>query len=160
MPTLKRAPVARIEQLIRSSSHSVFTAFTKPKQLKKFWLAKASAPLERGKTVRWDFKVRGAKDRVRVLALEANKRIRLQWSDGAITEWTFVALARKKTLVCVEQSGFKGPNEEIAAAAVDTAQGFAFVLSDLKVLLEHGIRSRIVKDKASVIERAMRGTKR
>jgi uncharacterized protein YndB with AHSA1/START domain len=156
MPTEKRAPVARIEQLIRSSSHSVFTAFTKPKHLKKFWLSKASAALERGQTVRWDFKVRGAKDRVKVLVLEADKRIRVQWSNGAITEWTFVALGRKKTLVRIEQSGFKGTSEEIVSAVIDTAQGFAFVLSDLKVLLEHGIRSRIVKDKASVIEQAMR----
>lgn len=160
MPTKKRARVARIEQLIRSSSHSVFTAFTKPKHLKKFWLSKASATLEQGKTVRWDFKVRGVRDRVKVLALETDKRIRVQWSDGSITEWSFVALARKKTLVRVEQSGFKGTSDEIVSAAINTVEGFAFVLSDLKVLLEYGIRSRIVKDKASVIERTMRDTKR
>jgi uncharacterized protein YndB with AHSA1/START domain len=160
MPTKKRALVARIEQLIRSSSHSVFTAFTKPKHLKKFWLSKASAPLEQGKSVRWDFKVRGVRDRVKVLALEEDKRIRVQWSDGSITEWTFVALARKKTLVRIEQSGFNGTSEAIVSAVINTVEGFAFVLSDLKILLEHGIRSRIVKDKVTVIERAMRGTKR
>ncbi len=160
MPTRKSAPVARIEQLIRSSPHSVFTAFTKPKHLKKFWLSKSSAPLETGKTVRWNFKVRGVSDQLKVLALETEKRIRVQWSDGTTTEWTFVALARKKTLVRIEKAGFKGSSDQILSAATDTVEGFAFVLSDLKVLLEHGIRSRIVKDKASLIERAMRKAQR
>jgi uncharacterized protein YndB with AHSA1/START domain len=160
MPTYKHAPTAHVEQLIRSSPHSVFTAFTKPKVLKKFWLAKASAPLEQGKTVRWDFKVRGVSDRVKVLTLDPDKRIRVQWSDRTITEWSFVELSRKKTLVRIEQTGFTGSADEVVSAAIDSAQGFAFVLSDLKVLLEHRMRSGIVKDKAAMIERAKRGTKR
>ena len=39
---------------------------------------------------------------------------------------------------------------------MDSVQGFAFVLSDLKVLLERQIQSGVVKDKALLMERAMR----
>ena len=155
MPTYRRAPVARIEQLIRSSPRSVFNAFTQPAILKKFWLSKASAPLEQNKTVRWDFMVRGASDHVKVLALEQDTRIRVRWSDRAVTEWNFTEIGRMKTLVRIEQGGFSGSGDAIVSAAMDTVQGFAFVLSDLKVLLEHRIRSGIVKDKAAVIERTM-----
>ncbi|HEX2855546.1 MAG TPA: SRPBCC domain-containing protein [Opitutaceae bacterium] len=160
MPSSKKSPVVVVEQLIRAPQASVFAAFTKPRKLKKFWLSKAGAPLEEGKTVQWHFKVRGVKDAVKVLALEPDRRIRVQWTNRRVTEWTFTALKRKKTLVRVEQSGLAGRRETLIAEAADTAQGFAFVLSDLKVLLERRIQSGIVKDKASVIEREMRAAKR
>ena len=102
--------------------------------------------------------VRGANDHVKVLALEQDTRIRVRWSDRAVTEWNFTAIGRKKTLVRIEQRGFSGSGDAIVSAAMDTAQGFAFVLSDLKVLLERRIRSGIVKDKAAVIEKTMHAT--
>jgi uncharacterized protein YndB with AHSA1/START domain len=160
MPTYKNPPVVEVEQVIRAPRSAVFSAFTKPKELKKFWLSRASAPLEVGKTVRWEFKVRGAKDSIKVLALHPDQHIRVQWSDRSTTEWTFTALGRKQTLVRIQQAGFAGSGDVVIGAAVDSAQGFAFVLSDLKVLLERRIRSGVVKDKALVIERAMRIAKR
>lgn len=156
MPTRKNPPIARVEQLIRAPLPAVFAAFTQPQELKKFWLAGASGPLAAGKTVLWRFKVRGARDTVNVVALEPDRRIRLRWSDGSTTEWTFTALGRKQTRVTIEQAGFSGRGDAVIAQAVDSAQGFAFVLSDLKVLLERRLRSGIVKDKALVIERALR----
>jgi uncharacterized protein YndB with AHSA1/START domain len=160
MPTHKKSPVVHVEQLIRAPVRVVFSAFTNPKVLKKFWLSKASAPLAEGKTIRWNFKVHGAKDSVKVLALEPNQRIRVQWSNRTTTEWTFTELGGKQTLVHIEQAGFGGRGDAVIAAAVDASQGFAFVLSDLKVLLERRIQSGIVKDKALMIERAMRAGKR
>jgi uncharacterized protein YndB with AHSA1/START domain len=160
MPSSKNSPLVVVEQLIRAPRSAVFAAFVKPKKLKKFWLSKASAPLEQGKTVEWHFKVHGVKDDVKVMALEADRRIRLQWSDRSTTEWTFTSLNRKRTLVRVEQAGFSSRGGALVAEAADAAQGFAFVLSDLKVLLERGIKSGIVKDKAAVIERELRAAKR
>lgn len=149
-----------VEQLIRAPLGDVFSAFTQPNLLRKFWLSKASGPLELGKTIEWRFKVHGVSDSVKVLALELNRRIRVQWSNRAITEWTFTALARKQTLVVIEQTGFKGRANALIDDVAQTAEGFTLVLSDLKILLEHRLRSGIVQDKASLIERAMRTSKR
>jgi len=149
-----------VEQLIRAPLPLVFSSFVEPKVLKKFWLSKASGPLQTGKTVTWDFNVRGATDAVKVLVLETNQRIRIKWSNQSTTEWTFTALKRNQTLVRIEQAGFTGNRAAIIGEVADTAQGFAYVLSDLKVLLERGISSGVVKDKAILIERAMQLEKR
>lgn len=160
MRTSKNSPVVVVEQLIRAPQALVFAAFTQPKELKKFWLSNASGPLEAGKTLEWHFKVRGVKDTVKVLALEPNRRIRVEWSNRSMTEWTFTALKQTRTLVRVEQAGFSGKGDALVSEAADSAQGFAFVLSDLKVLLEQRIRSGIVKDKAATIEREMSAKRR
>jgi uncharacterized protein YndB with AHSA1/START domain len=159
MPSPKKSPAVHVELMIRVPAPDVFTAFVEPKELKKFWLAKASAPLVEGKTVRWDFKVRGAKDTLTVLALEPYRRIRVQWSGGSITEWTFTPLSRSQTIVHVAESGFTGTADAIIDVATETAQGYAYVLSDLKVLLERRLASRIVQDKGFLIERAMAAAK-
>ncbi len=159
MATSKNPLVVSVQQLIRKPVPLVFAAFTQPKELEKFWLSKASAPLEEGKTVLWHFKVRGVKDSVKVLVLEPNQRIRVRWSNGSTTEWTFTALGRNQTLLRVEQAGFSGSGDKAIAEAMETTQGYALVVSDLKVLLEKGIRSGVVKDKAWLIERAMRAAK-
>lgn len=155
MASPKKSPTVHVELMIRAPAPDVFTAFVAPKELKKFWLAKASAPLAVGKTVRWHFKVRGAKDTLRVLALEPYRRIRVQWSGGSIAEWTFTPLGRSRTIVHVAETGFTGKPGAILDVATETAQGYAYVLSDLKVLLERRLSSRIVQDKGFLIERAM-----
>lgn len=159
MPSSTPHPVARIELLIRASPQAAYAAFTEPRELRKFWLAKASAPLTAGATVTWEFKVKGARDEVTVLGLEPDKSIRVQWSDRSVTEWTLTKLSAGKTLVRIDHGGFRGSRDQVTAAALDSVQGFAYVLSELKVLLERGLRGGIVKDKAALIERAMKRAK-
>jgi uncharacterized protein YndB with AHSA1/START domain len=146
---------ARSEQLVRKSVREVFDAFVQPSLLVQFWLAAASGPLELGRKVHWEFKVKGAADDVEVLALERDRRIRVRWSDGTETEWVFMALGADETIVRIEQSGFTGTPREIAATALEATQGYSIVLCGLKVLLEGERGVRLVADKAELIERAM-----
>lgn len=153
------APSAQSELLIRRPAADVYTAFVSPRQLARFWLAKASGPLAVGKKVRWHFPVPGVSDTVTARVLEPGRRIVVEWgSDGSQTEWTFEALTPKQTHVRVTQS-MKGTAAERTAGAVNGTEGYTLVLSDLKVLLERGIRVGIVKDKAALIVRQMRAQK-
>jgi uncharacterized protein YndB with AHSA1/START domain len=146
---------ASSEQLVRKPAREVFAAFVEPWLLVQFWLATASGPLEPGRKVHWEFMVKGAADDVEVLALESDRRIRVRWSDGTETEWTFTARGDDETVVRVEQSGFTGELHEIVATALEATQGYTIVLCDLKVLLEGERSVRLVADKAELIEQAM-----
>lgn len=154
-----KSPVAESELLIRRPASEIYNAFVSPRQLARFWLAKASAPLAVGKKVRWHFPVPGVSDTVTAKVLEPGRRILVVWgSDGTETEWTFAALSPKQTHVRVTQS-VKGTAAKRMAAIVNGTEGYTLVLSDLKVLLERGVRSGIVKDKAALIVRQMRKRK-
>lgn len=146
---------ASSEQLVRKPAREVFAAFVEPGLLVRFWLATASGPLELGRKVHWEFLVEGAADDLEVLALEPNRRIRIRWSDGTETEWTFTEHGSSETVVRVEQSGFAGGPDEVAASALEATQGYTLVLCGLKVLLEGDRAVRLVADKAELIERAM-----
>lgn len=151
--------LAQAELLIRRPAAEVYQAFVSPRQLSRFWLAKASAPLAVGKKVRWHFPVPGVSDAVTAKVLEPGRRIVVAWgSDGTETEWTFVALTPKQTHVRVMQT-VRGSAAQCTAAAIHGTEGYTLVLADLKVLLEHGLRAGIVKDKAALIARQMKTRK-
>jgi len=148
---------ARTEQLVRKPVREVFAAFVEPHLLVQFWLASASAPLVAGGKAQWEFMVEGAADEVEVLALERDRLIRVRWSDGSVTGWTFTARGADETVVKIEQSGFGGTEAEAIATALEATQGYTIVLCGLKVLLETQTPVHLVADKAKLIERAMAG---
>jgi hypothetical protein len=49
-------------------------------------------------------------------------------------------------MVTVANFGFQG--EDIVKQAIDSTQGFTFMLAGLKAWLEHGIRLELVADKS------------
>ena len=150
--TREAAPVvAKASLLIRRPAAAAFNAFTDPALLTQFWLNRASAPLTAGARVEWEFMVPGAKDTVEVLELVANQRLVIRWSDNTRAEWTFTAVDDSTTIVSVQHTGFSGPAHEAAAMAVESTQGFAIVLCDLKTLLETGTSAGLVRDKARLI---------
>jgi uncharacterized protein YndB with AHSA1/START domain len=92
----------------------------------------------------------GHVQRVRVLALETNRRIRLEWAapGGATTvEWIFTPRADDTTFVDVANWGFTGTPDEIASQAIGSTEGFALVLAGLKAFLEHGVILDLVPDR-------------
>jgi uncharacterized protein YndB with AHSA1/START domain len=151
--TSQTAPaVAKASLLIRRPVADAFSAFTEPALLTKFWLARASDRLVAGARVEWEFMVPGAKDTVEVVELVANQRLVIRWSDATRAEWTFTAVDDSTTVVSVQHSGFAGTVEEATAMAIESTQGFAIVLCDLKTLLETGASANLVRDKARLIE--------
>lgn len=144
MPT-----VARSEMLIRASAQEIFDAFVEPARLKKFWLKKASGPLQLDTPVRWDFLVPGAHEQVETTHLEKGRRVAFNWSDGKSVDIRLAGFGRGATRVTVEMTGFRG--KAAADEAIGATEGFTIVLCDLKALLETGASGGMVRDKARLI---------
>lgn len=149
-------PVAVAELLIRKPAAEIYRAFVEPEQLAKFWLARASGPLEAGKTVEWDFLVEGAYAEATATELLPGEKLAWKWNDGSRVE-IFLVEIEHGTVVRVENSGFAGSEEEAMATAVESTQGFTIVLCDLKLLLETGTSPGLTREKAKLIELGMAG---
>lgn len=143
---LGKPPVVRAEMLIRRPVQEVFRAFVDPEVTTKFWFTKGSGKLESGAKVRWDWEMYGVGADIDVLAVEQNSRIVIDW--GTRVEWTFVARGENETFVTIVNDGFEGTADELLEQAMDSTQGFTFVLSGLKAYLEHGIQLNLVADKS------------
>ncbi|GMK43649.1 activator of HSP90 ATPase [Paenibacillus glycanilyticus] len=137
---------AKAEMMIRRPVSEVYEAFIDPAITTKFWFTRGSGKLEAGSQVEWFWEMYGASAPVRVLELETNKRIVIDW--GTRAEWTFDALSETETFVTVTDSGFQGETEEIALRAIGSTEGFTIVLCGAKAYLEHGIQLGLVRDKA------------
>jgi uncharacterized protein YndB with AHSA1/START domain len=148
------AVVAKATMLIRKPASEVFSCFVEPDKLSRFWLSHASGPLEAGQTVRWEFMVPGAQVDTRVVLLELDRRIAIEWADKTFVQWTFETI-EEGTRVVIENWGFTGSEREIVANALEATQGFTIVLCDLKTLLERNASMNLVRDKALFVERAL-----
>lgn len=68
-------------------------------------------------------------------------------------EWRFSAIGTndakgaKGTFVSVTESGWTGTGDELVGYALDSSQGFTWVLAGAKALLEHGIELNLVPDR-------------
>lgn len=148
MTTLKHAPSAKAEMLIRKPIEEVFEAFIDPTITSKFWFTKSSGRLETGRRVQWDWEMYGASTNVDVKEIEENKRILLEFGDNTMVEWIFNSRAESETFVTITNTGFMGDVDEIIKQVADSTEGFTIVLCGLKALLEHDIVLNLVSDKA------------
>jgi uncharacterized protein YndB with AHSA1/START domain len=154
---MKNRPV-HASMLIRSPPGEVFAAFVNPTMLRKFWLQDASGPLAPGARVRWSFLVPGAEESVVVRRFEAPQYLAFDWSDGVHVEMTFDEWEPGATRVRVAVSGLAG--DDLVQQAANVIEGFSIVLCDLKTLLESGASAGLVRDKAALITRDLKGSER
>ena len=150
MMQINIAPVAKVEMQIRKPVAEVFAAFVDPAVTSKFWFTRGSAQLEVGKTVTWEWEMYKFSVQVNVKELEPNKRILVDWSaydNPTEIEWRFTPLPNDTTFVSVTNKGFTGNGDEIVKRALESTEGFAFVLAGAKAWLEHGITLNLVRDR-------------
>ena len=142
-------PVAKAEMLIRKPVDQVFNALIDPAVTSQFWFTKSSGKLEQGKRVRWDWEMYGVGTDVDVKEIQPNRRILIEWDSyvgRTPVEWRFTPRPDNTTMVMVANYGFQG--EDVAKQAIDSTQGFTFMLAGLKALLEHGVLLDLVADKS------------
>jgi uncharacterized protein YndB with AHSA1/START domain len=142
------APVAKAEMMIRKPVDQVFNALIDPAVTAQFWFTRSSGKLVEGKRVRWDWEMYGVGTDVDVKKVVPNKRILIEWDSyvgRTPVEWEFTARSDNTTMVAVSNYGFQG--DDIVEQAIESTQGFTFMLAGLKALLEHGIRLELVADK-------------
>ena len=145
--SLQNAPVAKVQMLIRKPVAEVFEAFVDPEITTKFWFTRSSGKLESGKEVQWEWEMYGVSTRVRVMAIEQDTRILIEWDDPPCpVEWLFTSREDNTVLVSISNWGFRGSEDEVVAQAIDSMGGFTLVLAGLKALLEHNVLLNLVAD--------------
>lgn len=141
---------AKAEMLIRRPVTEVFAAFTNPEVTTKFWFTKSSGPVEQGKQLQWEWEMYNAATPVTVQAVEANKRILIEWSGPDApnhVEWRFTPLGNASTFVSITNHGFIGTEASQVQQALDSTEAFALVLAGAKAWLEHGICLNLIADR-------------
>jgi uncharacterized protein YndB with AHSA1/START domain len=144
------APTATVSMMIRRPVAEVYEAFVDPEITTKFWFTKSTGRLDEREHVRWDWEMNDVHSDVEVLELEPNQRIVITWSGYQArerVEWTFTDRGDGTTQVTIEDSGFAGEPDELAAQAVNATEGFAYTLAGAKAWLEHGLQLNLVPDK-------------
>ena len=137
----------------------VFEAVADPKQLSSYFTTGgASARLEAGKTVTWDFHDIPGAFPVEVDEVVPNERIVLRWEagDGApdleahdfplagyqtTVTMTFKPTDDDRTLVEIEEKGWR-ETESGLQASYGNCMGWSQMLAALKMWVEHGINLR------------------
>jgi uncharacterized protein YndB with AHSA1/START domain len=129
----------------------VFEAVANPAHLHQFFTTgkDAAGRLETGATVTWDFADFPGAFPVKVIEVEQNRRIVLNWGasdnsgppyDTTVT-MSFTPLEDGRTLVSIAEEGWR----ETAAglkASYGNCEGWTGMLCAMKVWLEHGFNMR------------------
>jgi uncharacterized protein YndB with AHSA1/START domain len=147
---LTAVPSVNVGMLIRREPAAVFEAIVNPEITSKIWYTKSSGTMLPGARLRWEWEMYAASSDIVVKEVEDNRRVSFSWSgyspDNPTTvEFRFTPRAGG-TYVQVTESGLTGTGDELARHAADSTEGFAFVVSALKALLEHGIALGLVAD--------------
>jgi uncharacterized protein YndB with AHSA1/START domain len=148
MSETEHDPVAKTQTVVRRPVAEVFNAIIDPAVTTKFWFTKSSGKLEAGRRVRWDWEMYGVGTDVDVKEIDPNRRILIEWDSyvGCTpVEWEFEARPDNTTKVTVTNYGFHG--DDVVKQALDSTEGFTFMLSGLKAWLEHKIMLDLVADK-------------
>ena len=141
---------AKAEMLIRRPVAETFAAFIDPDLTTKFWFTKSSGPVVQGKQLQWEWEMYNASTPVTVKAVDANKRILIEWSgpdEPNTVEWVFTPLSDDRTFVTITNSGFHGDAASQIQQAIDSTEAFAMVLAGAKALLEHNLILNLVADR-------------
>ena len=129
----------------------VFEAVADPKQLSSYFTTGgASARLEQGQTVMWDFHDFPGAFPVEVVEVIANEKIVLRWdaAEGdkpagyrtTVTMW-FKPTDDGRTLVEIEEKGWRESDAGLQAS-YGNCMGWAQMLAALKMWVEHRINLR------------------
>lgn len=140
--------------------HEVFEAVADPKKLSGYFTTGgAKGRLKTGATVMWDFHDFPGAFPVKVVEVEQDKKIVLQWeaNDGAPSDgeaavtasagymttvtMTFEPLDDGRTLVTIAEEGWRETANGLKAS-YGNCQGWSQMLAALKVWIEHGINLR------------------
>jgi uncharacterized protein YndB with AHSA1/START domain len=147
---ITKVPVANAAMLIRKPVAEVYEAFIDPAITTQFWFTKGSARLDEAQAVTWTWEMYNVSSQVRVLALEKDARILIEWSgyeSPNTVEWTFTPRPDGTTFVNVTNAGFTGDGDSVVEQALGSTGGFVMVLAGLKAYLEHNIRLNLVADR-------------
>jgi uncharacterized protein YndB with AHSA1/START domain len=140
----------KVHTKIQKSVSEVFDAVYNPKKLSGYFTTGgASAPLDEGKTVKWEFADYPGSFPVHIKQVIPNQLIVLEWqADGSEdapyntrVEMHFEAIDSNNTLVSISESGWKDDPKNLEKS-YGNCMGWSQMLSALKAYVEYGINLR------------------
>lgn len=143
----------RVSGRIAKPVHDVFEAVADPKKLSGYFTTGgAKGRLETGATVTWDFHDFPGAFPVKVVKVERDKEIVLQWEaapdedPGGLYDTTVTMRFEPlddntRTLVTITEEGFR-ESDAGQKASYDNCEGWTGMLAAMKGYLEHGINLR------------------
>jgi uncharacterized protein YndB with AHSA1/START domain len=142
----------KVSARIARPVEEVFEAVADPKQLSGYFTTGgASARLETGATVTWDFADFPGAFPVEVVEVDEPRRIVLRWdandkdASGGSYKTTvtmdFETLEDGRTLVTIAEEGWRETPEGLKAS-YDNCGGWMQMLCAMKIYVEHGINMR------------------
>ena len=140
-------PKFEVHTIIQKPVSEVFDAVYSPKKLSAYFTtAGASAPLQEGTTVYWEFADFPGPFPVIVKKTIPNELIVVEWeaSEGGYntqTSFVFEAINSKESRIKISETGWK-ENEKGILSSYQNCQGWAQMSSALKAYLEYGINLR------------------
>jgi uncharacterized protein YndB with AHSA1/START domain len=127
---------------IGKPTNEVFEAFVDPAKIGNFWFSSSSDRWEQGKTVTLRYDEYDAQGDIKVLVVEANRKIVFQDGDGHIVTITLKELDNLSTIIEVNEEGFNKDDDDLINQLIDNKEGWVYVLSCLKGYLEYGVNLR------------------
>jgi uncharacterized protein YndB with AHSA1/START domain len=147
---LTRAPSVEVAMLIRRPPRAVFEALVDPGITTRFWFTKSSGRLRPGAMIRWEWEIFGAEAKVWVREFEENRRVVFDWGDDehatTTVEFRIVPHGDGGAYLQVTETGIDGDGDDVVARALDSTNGFTFMVCALKALLEHDVVLSVVPD--------------
>ena len=123
----------------------VFQALVDPSRLARFFVSRASAPLQGGTDVEWEFGDVGARVRVSVCEVLHNQRIVFDWGASRVRTRVTIRVRGDQpgtTVVSISESRFPDTREGVQRALAQNA-GWTYFLCCLKAWVQHGINLRV-----------------
>jgi uncharacterized protein YndB with AHSA1/START domain len=133
-----------VTERILKPVNEVFVAVVDPAKISKYFVSRASGPMEAGATVEWEFADLGAKGSVEILEVEANREIVFQAAGGAAhsrVTMQFRSEDSGATTVTINESKFPMTDEGVKQAMGQTA-GWTYFLACLKAYMQFGVNLR------------------
>lgn len=145
--------IARASIMVHKPPAEVLNAFVDPNAMSQFWFTRRDSGLVEGESATWA--LGDAADAfefaVQVKELSPPNRLVVEWprpEGPAQICWTCEAAGANSTVLTIEESGFVGDAESVAAQVLDSTGGFNQVIVAAKAWLEHGSAINVVKDHA------------
>jgi Uncharacterized conserved protein len=137
----------QVSIIVQKPINEVFDGVYNPKKISSYFTtAGASAPLEQGTTVQWEFADFPGPFPVKTVKTVTNKNLIFEWgaADGdynTTVEFTFESLNTEETKVMVSEWGWKETQQGLENS-YSNCMGWSQMLCALKAYLEYGINLR------------------
>ena len=134
-----------VHERILRPVEEVFQALVDPARLGRFFVSRASGPLQGGTDVEWEFADVGARVRVSVREVEPNARVVFDWGASRVRTRVTILLRSDRpgtTIVTINESRFPLQREGMLRALEQNA-GWTYFICCLKAWVQHGINLRL-----------------